>query len=379
MLLVLLLLATTAAVAGDNPEVPTHPSGSGSLPTSPWVPEASPFGPKMPSARSDTAPGDEDASSSNPNRVDDEFRDRLHAFYEFFEEASWEEEEDDWATSTGHMMTYMQCDEKDDDDRLQDAEAYTAIPTVADYSLLVEAYLWAMDKNRDDAWWAPSVTAYTPGIFEAPVEVRSTPYVGRGVFATEDIPKGALVVAKPKNEIEFYSREIYRDFVAYSHAKRSNIICDSMIWMYGALKTPEFDYIICLDADDSSLVNSGEWHLEEEKEEVENDDEEEEKVEEEKVEEEEEDDDEDEEDDDDDEDEDGETEETNEAAAVQRELKEGSKINIGQYIYSRTIYGCQDPPMYALRDIKAGEELLMSYDDFSYPEAFWEMGYLHSR
>ena len=40
----------------------------------------------------------------------------------------------------------------------------------------------------------------------------------------------------------------------------------------------------------------------------------------------------------------------------------------------RLYYGCQDPPMYALRDIKAGEELKMSYDEFSEPEGWEALG-----
>jgi len=53
------------------------------------------------------------------------------------------------------------------------------------------------------------------------------------------------------------------------------------------------------------------------------------------------------------------------------------KANIGQRVKvtdADRIYGCEDGPIYALRDIKSGEELRMEYTDFSEPEGWEAMG-----
>lgn len=233
------------------------------------------------------------------------------------------------------------------------------------------------------------------------------PHIGRGIFAKEDIRKGTLV-SVPANAIEFYNKEIYRDFVAYSYSKGSEIICDTMLWMYAARKTPD-DYIICLDADDSSLINDGTWYRDDDDDDTNDDDDDDNN-----------DDtnDDDNYDDDDDDDYDGtdkededlneddgadeeeNDEELNKGGGSDKNENEGGTeedgegggdededqtiINVGQYIVpratdetKRTIYGCQGPPAYALRDIRAGEELLMTYSDFSEAHGFIEMGYFH--
>lgn len=248
-------------------------------------------------------------------------------------------------TNTGTIFKYMGCDQADGY-TIEDPEAYSMIPTDEDYSLLVEAYRYAMDRRpqHEQEILPPPVQVYIPNAFQVKVQVLPIPHVGRGIFALQDIKKGTLV-SNPTNAMEFYSRDSYRDFVVYANSKNSKIICDSLLWMYAAQCSPN-QYCVCLDADATSLINNGvDCYTDDEY----------------------------------DEHEDG------------CDAKEGdcrwedmpqTKINIGQYEVvsegqERTLYGCQEPPIYALRDITAGEELIMSYDDFSEPEGFWNLGLHH--
>lgn len=255
-------------------------------------------------------------------------------------------------TSTQRVMDWLECDATDFDN-IDDAEAYQKVPTDEDYRLLVEAYVHSMTTGASATTTTdrpPSVASYDPGVFRVPVEVRSVPHVGRGVYTREDIPEGTLV-NRPTNAIEFYSHENYRDFLAYLVEKRSALVCDTFLWMYATRKSPKpDDWIICIDADHSSLTNSGDWNI-----------------------------------DDDDIYEDDDyyymhyyIDENGEEA----ELIFYEEINIGQYVFAneggeRVLYGCQDPPVYAYRDIEAGEELLQSYGDFAEPQGFNSFGIAH--
>lgn len=279
---------------------------------------------------------------NNKDTVDGDGVVRRKAFLEFWASDASRVQQ---LTSTQRVMDWLECDATDLDS-IDDAEAYQRVPTDEDYRLLVEAYVHSMTTAATTDR-PPSVASYDPGVFRVPVEVRSVPHVGRGVYAREDIPEGTLV-NRPTNAMEFYSHENYRDFLAYLVEKGSAVVCDTFLWMYATRKSPKpDDWIICIDADHSSLTNSGEWHF----------------------------------DDDDDDyyylhyyiDENGED----------AELAFFEEINIGQYIKAtnesgeRVLYGCQDPPVYAYRDIEAGEELLQSYGDFAESQGFSSLGIAH--
>lgn len=142
--------------------------------------------------------------------------------------------------------------------------------------------------------------------------------------------------------------------MAYAVSRDSKIICDTLLWMYSVEIAP-YEYSLCVDADDNSLYNSGEWYDDE----WDDDDWDEEELE-----------------DDSEYDCDG-TERDCELEDVETTQ---TMINVGQNhsTLSSTFYGCQGTPLYALRDIKAGEELLMSYSDFSEPDGWMELGLSHS-
>jgi hypothetical protein len=179
---------------------------------------------------------------------------------------------------TGLIATFLGCDKSSDEYSdhwmIEDPDAYTQIPTDADFQLFVEAYVMATEKqherqncdkdndNNDNSSGSrflrpPSVRRYNPNAFVVPIEVRSVPHVGRGVFAKEDIANGTMVM-KPANFMEFYSRDTYRDFLAHLVLKRSEFICDHFLWMWGAKKSAaDDDYAVCMSADYTSLINSG--------------------------------------------------------------------------------------------------------------------------
>jgi len=110
-------------------------------------------------------------------------------------------------TNTGAIFKYMGCDQTDGY-TIEDPEAYSMIPTDEAYSLLVEAYRYAMDRRskHEQETLPPPVQGYNPNPFQVKVQVRPIPHVGRGVFALQDIKKGALV-CNPTNAMEFYSQD----------------------------------------------------------------------------------------------------------------------------------------------------------------------------
>lgn len=294
------------------------------------------------------------ASVNNDNDNDGDGDDvfRMQEFLNYWETLSSNES----LVSTNAITELMKCDDWDND--IEDPNAYSLIPTDYDYSLLLEAYVHASKTNPNPrAGRPPSVTTYNPEVFLVPTEVRAIPHIGRGVFALEDVAEGTMV-NRPTNAIEFHSREIFRDFMAYLIQKRARLRCDLFLWFYATRKSPEDgDYIICLDADHTSLINSaGDYDDAEDNEEEEDDD----GYEDGDV------------DDDDDVDEDDDVDDDDDEYNYNH--------NVGQSVGvtgDERIYGCQDPPIYALRDIKAGEELRMLYGDFSEPELFNDLGFEH--
>jgi len=224
-------------------------------------------------------------------------------------------------------------------DTIVDAEAYTQLPTAEDYSILFEAYRYAMSnrpKQEQIARPAP-VHEYNPDVFSVEVEVRSIPHTGRGLFAAQDISRGTLI-SRPVNALEFYTEESFRDFVVYVLSRGSKFICDVFLWIYVVKKSPT-EYCVCIEADHTSLYNDGDWDAEEDPEKIELKEEE--------------------------------YECDTAEGTCKRTDRVLSDVNVGQLQFT---YGCQEPPVYALRDIQEGEELLMSYSDFSEPEGWSELG-----
>mmetsp|Transcript_10791 Transcript_10791/g.21736 ORF Transcript_10791/g.21736 Transcript_10791/m.21736 type:complete len:342 (+) Transcript_10791:106-1131(+) len=255
--------------------------------------------------------------------------------------------------NTPDIFDLMKCDNHD----IEDPNAYSLVPTDDDYSLLVEAYVHASKTYPDPrAGRPPSVTTYNPEVFLVPTEVKAISNIGRGVFALEDVEKGTMI-NRPTNAIEFHSREIFRDFMAYLIKKRARLQCDIFLWLYTTRKSQEDgDYTLCIDADSTSLINSAYWD------DLVDDDTD------------------DDDDDDDNYDDDDVLVDDEDDDDIDDDVAH-AQLNVGSYMTVSTdvrTYGCQDPPIYALRDIKAGEELRMMYGDFSEPDGYEALGLQHS-
>mmetsp|Transcript_1863 Transcript_1863/g.2125 ORF Transcript_1863/g.2125 Transcript_1863/m.2125 type:complete len:254 (+) Transcript_1863:456-1217(+) len=228
---------------------------------------------------------------------------------------------------------------------------YDVIPNEKDYKLMVEAYKYSMKKNiydnnnndddddeRRNMAHTITVTEYNPNSFLVPVEVRMiSPSIGRGVFALEDISKGTLIW-RPSNAAEFPTKETYRDFFVYLiQQDATHLGCDVLIWAY-TTRINKNKYIACADFDPSSLINSADGVGVDEDDYDYNDD---------------------------------------------MDEYEYENANIGEldnnvHGEERTVYGCQVGSIYALRNIKAGEELRMSYSDFVELDGWEEMGIFYS-
>jgi len=265
------------------------------------------------------------AHEHNNDGVCDGDKTRMEGFLEFWESEASMMVYDGWkVTDIGTIEDWIGCDESEE------------IPTDADYSLMVEAYLYSMN-NHDGSTThkggkyhrSHSVQAYNPQNFDVPVEVRLTPGKGRGVFATADITAGSLV-ATPTNSMEFYSKESYRDFLAYLVLKRFRMICNTFDWIYSVQKTTDpDDFIVCLDADSATLINSGRADFMDEDDEYES--------------------------------------EYGDDDYGDDERKDTT--NIAQVDFTGAW-----SPVYAMRDIKSGEELLMCYSDFAELYGFRYLG-----
>ena len=95
--------------------------------------------------------------------------------------------------------------------------------------------------------------------FQHPVEVRYNPDRGRGVFTKTFVPKGSLVW-KGTNTATFDDAQDYRDFIRTLPRQDA---CEVLIWAYTRLASEENgddededEYLICVDLDEGSMVNS---------------------------------------------------------------------------------------------------------------------------
>ena len=92
--------------------------------------------------------------------------------------------------------------------------------------------------------------------FQFPIEIKFRPVVGRGVYASTDIPKGSLLYLSTNTAV-FYNGQTYRNFLK---ALPKKLACDVQIWAYVrwvSLETAEnYKHMICVDLDEGSFVNS---------------------------------------------------------------------------------------------------------------------------
>jgi hypothetical protein len=93
--------------------------------------------------------------------------------------------------------------------------------------------------------------------FFAPIEVRQSPGKGRGVFATEDIPRGQHICNVAIQRAQFESGHDYKKFL---HSISDDNVCDvlqySYVTIFGDDKENQDNARICVELDDGSMMNS---------------------------------------------------------------------------------------------------------------------------
>jgi hypothetical protein len=88
---------------------------------------------------------------------------------------------------------------------------------------------------------------------QVPISVEFTPDAGRGVFAKELIPPGALVW-KSTNTARFRSAAQYRQYLKLLPPV---LACDVIHWGYARRSSSTGSWVICVDLDEGSFTNSG--------------------------------------------------------------------------------------------------------------------------
>jgi hypothetical protein len=87
--------------------------------------------------------------------------------------------------------------------------------------------------------------------------VKQIPGKGRGIFASQFIPKGKLVYSTTKQTARFHNAHHYRTFLT---SIPEDLTCDVLMWAYVqdlAMDGEEEKLVISLDMDDGSLCNDG--------------------------------------------------------------------------------------------------------------------------
>mmetsp|Transcript_55868 Transcript_55868/g.62473 ORF Transcript_55868/g.62473 Transcript_55868/m.62473 type:complete len:227 (+) Transcript_55868:385-1065(+) len=133
------------------------------------------------------------------------------------------------------------------------------IPTVEDFMAMRRAYVEVVDDVDDNH--KSIKTAVEQDAFLVGIEAKQAGgKKGRGVFATEFIPKGTLV-RTGKQVADFYEMEDFRNFLGklFPHHKYS--ACDILNWAYAEYKDDDDEdrtaprWTLAVDLDHAALIN----------------------------------------------------------------------------------------------------------------------------
>jgi len=144
------------------------------------------------------------------------------------------------------------------------------------------------------------------GFEGVPIEAGVSPGKGRGLFATQDIPRGTRIWTSQQQCACFYEDHSFREFLA---ALPTDLACDVLMWAYAAFYEED---LLCCDLDEGSLMNT-------------------------------------------------------------KGKDEDANVGCIEEIANKYIGGCEDN-LFALRTIRAGEEILCDYDTFHSPEMLTRFG-----
>ena len=86
-----------------------------------------------------------------------------------------------------------------------------------------------------------------------PSEIRAATFIGRGIYATEDIAKGTHVWSTT-NTAEFHSGNAYREYIIELATMNKEAACDAITWSY-LVKANSDEFAICIDMDEGGLFH----------------------------------------------------------------------------------------------------------------------------
>jgi hypothetical protein len=171
-----------------------------------------------------------------------------------------------WVWQTGHLW-----DMYDELDCEKDREEPTELPIhqAETWKLLQDIYRDTVGMEASSLLPPNNLTAATAAAtsngFQVPIAVDHDTKAGRGIFAQDEIPRGALVW-KSTHTARFVSPRHYRQ---YLQTLPTNLACDVIDWAYtrqqGARiqqqrnQSPSF--VICVDLDQGSFTNGGEGNF----------------------------------------------------------------------------------------------------------------------
>lgn len=181
-------------------------------------------------------------------------------FYPKREEYSnYEEYDHDWKLyqkfasnhgSQDELSVLLNCSEVHTNDMYEGA----VIPDQKRWKVMNEVYHATMAKYRtkEDKYKTFPKKFQQSGLSKF-TEIKIAPVVGRGVYATQDIPKETRIWTST-NTAEFRSGDAFREFVKLLAKRDKDAACDSLNWSY-LVKTSSNEYAVCVDMDEGALFN----------------------------------------------------------------------------------------------------------------------------
>jgi hypothetical protein len=175
------------------------------------------------------------------------------------EEWNLRKQDKDWDVwkhgSNGDLYQALECPSYDNDFSDTSFENIHTVETWHTFNRIYNEVI-AATKDTDLEQESTIPSTFDKHGFQFPIEIKFQPNIGRGVFAKTDIPKGSLLYVSTNNAA-FFNGQTYRNFI---NALPPKLACDVTIWAFVrwvSLETEENDvHMVCVDLDEGSFVNS---------------------------------------------------------------------------------------------------------------------------
>lgn len=218
-----------------------------------------------------------------------------------------------WTWKTWEMQDHLDCETI--------IEAGRPVHSHEDWVSLRNAYRKVVGPDRSSLLPHDDID----GFGDVKIMAKTSPGKGRGVFAVDDIQKGTLVWTQNHQSAKFTSGDDYRKFLA---SISPEMACDVLMWAYVYNLNDNDDdpeLAINCDLDEGSFINSDGWS------------------------------------------------ETDEGANIGC-VHELDEMYAEEHLTREQLNsGCPEN-LFALRDIKAGEEIICTYGDFAWRTGWREFG-----